>query len=75
MSTIVVTANVVPNAANVVDLWWSPSSLHTHLHQSVDVLHLLETDVPPSSFLDSKESNYVKERNGLELGAAPSFQH
>jgi len=47
--TIVAVANVVPNVANVadvadvMDLRWFPSNLHTHLHQSVDVLHLLET--------------------------------
>jgi len=36
MSTIVV-------IANVVDLRWSPSNFHIHLHQSADVLHLLKT--------------------------------
>jgi hypothetical protein len=34
-----------------------------------------ESDVPPSSLLDSKESNYVKKRKWLELGAIPNFQH
>ncbi len=32
-------------------------------------------DTPPSSLLDSKESNYVKERKKFELGAALKFQH
>jgi len=40
---VVATANVVPNAANVMDLRWFPYNLHTHLHQSANVLHLLET--------------------------------
>ncbi len=36
MSTIVITTNVV-------NLQWSPSNLHIHLHQSVDVFHPLKT--------------------------------
>jgi hypothetical protein len=43
MSIIVDVANVVPNATNVMDLRWFPSNLHTHLHPSADILHLLET--------------------------------
>jgi hypothetical protein len=49
VSTIVVVANVVANVANVanvtdvMDLWWFPSNLHTLLHQSANVFHLLET--------------------------------
>jgi len=31
------------NAADVVDLQWSPSNLHIHLHQNVNALHPLET--------------------------------
>jgi hypothetical protein len=40
---IVVVTNVVLNATNVVDLQWSPSNFHIHLHQSADVLHPLKT--------------------------------
>jgi hypothetical protein len=43
VSVVVVIANVVPNVANDMDLLWFPSNLHIHLHQSVDVLHPLET--------------------------------
>jgi hypothetical protein len=41
--TIVVTANVVPNVANVMDLHWSPSNLHIYVHQSANAFDLLET--------------------------------
>jgi len=40
---VVVVAITVVNAENVVDLEWSPSNLHIHPHQSVNVPHLLET--------------------------------
>jgi hypothetical protein len=41
--SIVVVANVVANVENVLDLEWSPSNLHIHPLQSVNVLHPLET--------------------------------
>jgi hypothetical protein len=49
MFDVVDVANVVPNATNVVDLQWSPSSLHIHFHQNANAPHLLETlcHVPP----------------------------
>jgi hypothetical protein len=43
MSAIVVVANVVQNATNVVGLQWSPSNLHIHPLQNANVLHPLET--------------------------------
>jgi hypothetical protein len=46
MFVIVVIANVVVNVVNVVNvlyLQWSPSNLHIHPLQSVDIPHALET--------------------------------
>jgi hypothetical protein len=41
MSIVVVIANVVVNVENVLDFQWSPSNLHIHPLQSVDVPHPL----------------------------------
>jgi hypothetical protein len=43
MFVIVVAANDVVNVENVLDFQWSPSNLHIHPLQSVDVPHPLET--------------------------------
>jgi hypothetical protein len=40
---VVVAANVVVNAENVLDLQWFPSNFHIHPLQSVDVPQPLET--------------------------------
>ncbi len=35
--------SAIVTTINVVDLQWSPSNLHIHLHQSANALHPLET--------------------------------
>jgi hypothetical protein len=40
---IVVAANDVVNAGNVVDFQWCPFNLHICPHPSANVFHLLET--------------------------------